>query len=122
MIKKAIRGIHTSDAKLSMAHMYIAFAALFIGASAGLIQTLERSGKLTLPAGIGYYQILTLHGVVLGLVLTTFFILGFMLAVQSKTAGKYSSVERKKNGSGCWMMKIGVVITASIIILIEGNF
>src|SRR5699024_6641248 len=103
MIKKAIRGIHTSDAKLSMAHMYIAFASFFIGAYAGLIKTLKRSGKLTLRAGIGYYQILTLHGVVLGLVLTTFFILGCMLAVQSKTAGKYSSGERKIAWIGFWM-------------------
>jgi len=121
MIKKSIRSIHTQDAKLAMAHMYVAFIALFIGASAGLIQTLERSGKLKLPAGIGYYQILTVHGVILGLVLTTFFILGFMLASQSKTAGKYTSGERKFAWIGFWMMTIGVVITATFILLNEAS-
>lgn len=60
------------DAKLAMAHFFVAFTALAIGGLAGLLQTLVRSGKFELPAGIGYYQILTVHGVVLGLVLTTF--------------------------------------------------
>src|SRR5690625_5090109 len=91
---KSFKSIAKDDAKLIMAHMYVAFIALFVGATAGLVQTLERSGKFTLPAGIGYYQILTVHGVVLGLVLTTFFILGFMLSAQSKTTGGYNKTER----------------------------
>ncbi|WP_397316364.1 b(o/a)3-type cytochrome-c oxidase subunit 1 [Ornithinibacillus gellani] len=118
---KAIRSIHAPDAKLTMAHMYVAFAALFVGASMGLLQTLERSGKFTLPFGIGYYQILTVHGVVLGLVLTTFFILGFMVAVQSKTAGKYTSGERKWGWAGFWMMTTGVITTTIFILLNEAS-
>lgn len=60
------------DGKLGMAHFYVAFIALAIGGLAGLLQVLVRSGRFQLPASIGYYQILTVHGVVLGLVLTTF--------------------------------------------------
>ncbi len=120
-MKKSIRSIHTPDAKLAMAHMYVAFIALFIGATAGLLQTLERSGKFSLPFGIGYYQILTVHGVVLALVLTTFFILGFMLAAQSKTAGKYSNGERKVAWVGYWTMTIGVIITTIFILLNEAS-
>lgn len=120
-MKKAIRSIHAADAKLAMAHMYVAFIALFIGATAGLLQTLERSGKFNLPFGIGYYQILTVHGVVLGLVLTTFFIIGFMLATQSKTAGQYNDSERRMAWFGYWTMTVGVIITTIFILLNEAT-
>ncbi|MUV39814.1 Cytochrome-c oxidase [Lentibacillus sp. JNUCC-1] len=118
---KSIRSIYTPDAKLAMAHLFVAFAALFIGASAGLLQTLERSGHFTLPFGIGYYQVLTLHGVVLGLVLTTFFIIGFILATQSKSAGQYTSGERKWAWTGFLMMVSGVIMTAIVILLNEAS-
>jgi cytochrome c oxidase subunit 1 len=42
----------------------------------GLLQTFVRSEKLKLPFYIDYYTILTVHCVILGLVLTTFFIIG----------------------------------------------
>ena len=77
---KSVRGLPIKDARLSMAHLYVAFAALFVGASAGLLQVLERSGKFQMPFNLSYYQILTIHGVILGLVLTTFFIIGFITA------------------------------------------
>src|SRR5699024_10651746 len=101
---KSLRSIHAKDAKLTMSHMFIAFSALLIGASGGLLQTIVRSGKVTLPVVIDYYQILTLHGVILGLVLTTFFILGFINAVQSKTVGAYRDGERKIAWTGFLMM------------------
>ena len=77
------------DAKLSMAHMYVAFISLLLGGLAGLVQVLVRSGEFTLPAGIkiGYYQVLTVHGILLALILTTFFIMGFQVAAVSRTAG-----------------------------------
>jgi len=115
---KSMKSLSPKDSHLAMAHMYVAFIALFIGATAGLLQTLERSGKFNLPFGIGYYQILTVHGVVLGLVLTTFFILGFMLAGQSRTAGEYSASERNMAWIGYWLMVIGT-ITATIFILLN---
>src|SRR5699024_1288804 len=62
-------------------------------------------------------QILTVHGVMLGLVLTTFFILGFMLAAQSKTAGSYSKGELRLGWTGFWMMTVGVVVTAYFILI-----
>mgnify|MGYP001290575877 CR=1 FL=1 len=118
---KSMRSIHAADAKVTMAHMFVAFTALLIGASAGLLQTLVRSGKVTLPAGIGYYQILTLHGVVLGLVLTTFFIIGFIFATQSKTAGAYTAGERRWAWIGFTLMTTGVAITATFILLNEAS-
>lgn len=113
--------IDRKDSKLSMAHLYVAFISLLIGATAGLLQTLVRSGKVTLPGGINYYQILTVHGVLLGLVLTTFFIIGFVIATQSKTAGTYSDGERRWAWIGYWMMTIGVAISATFILLGEAS-
>lgn len=118
---KSVRSLSIGDSRITMAHMYVAFIALFIGASAGLVQTLERSGKLTLPANIGYYQILTLHGVILGLVLTTFFIMGFMLSAQSKTTGSYSKGERTAIWIGYILMVIGTAMAGIMILLNEAT-
>lgn len=117
----SVKSLSSKDSRLVMAHMFVAFTALFVGASCGLIQTLERSGKLTLPAGISYYQILTVHGVVLGLVLTTFFILGFMLSAQSKTTGGYNKTEQILGWIGFWVMLAGTVAAAIMILLNEAT-
>src|SRR5574342_1141621 len=87
--------VDSRDAKLAMAFFYVAFTALALGGLAGLLQTLVRSGKVELPWGIDYYQVLTVHGVLLGLVLTTFFIMGFQYAAISRTAGTFSNGARK---------------------------
>src|SRR5699024_5564465 len=118
---KSLRSIDTKDAKLAMAQMYVAFTALFVGASAGLLQTLERSEKFNLPSCLDYYLILSFHGVVLVLVLTIFFILGFMLAAQSKTQVISSSDECNCAWSGFYMMTMGVIITTIFILLNEAS-
>lgn len=105
------------DAKLSMAHFYVAFAALAIGGLMGLLQTLVRSGKFELPAGIGYYEVLTVHGVLMGLVLTTFFIMGFQHAAVSRTAGTYSNAARRTGWIGFWVMLAGTAMAATMILL-----
>ncbi|MDP4161907.1 MAG: b(o/a)3-type cytochrome-c oxidase subunit 1 [Bacillota bacterium] len=105
------------DAKLSMAHFYVAFIALAIGGLMGLLQTLVRSGKFELPGGIGYYEILTVHGVLLGLVLTTFFIMGFQHAAVSRTAGTHSNAARRTGWIGFWVMTIGTTMAATMILM-----
>ncbi|WP_096154320.1 b(o/a)3-type cytochrome-c oxidase subunit 1 [Bacillus sp. FJAT-45066] len=105
------------DGKLAMAHLYVAFIALLLGGLAGLLQTLVRSGEYTLPAGIGYYQLLTVHGVLLALVLTTFFIIGFQIAALSKTSGTFTPGVRKAGWVGFWLMTIGTATTATTILL-----
>jgi cytochrome c oxidase subunit I len=109
--------IDRRDGKLVMAHFYVAFIALAVGGLAGLLQTLVRSGKFQLPAGIGYYQILTVHGVVLGLVLTTFFIMGFQIAATSRTSGTLSNLQRKLGWIGFWVMTVGTLMAATMILL-----
>lgn len=118
MIKSSLNAkVDPRDGKLAMAHLYVAFIALLVGGLAGLLQVLVRSGKFQLPAGIGYYQILTVHGVVLGLVLTTFFIMGFQLSVVSKTAGTFTGKQRTVGWIGFWIMTIGTIAAAVMILL-----
>ncbi len=105
------------DAKLSMAHFYVAFTALALGGLMGLLQVLVRSGQFELPAGIGYYQVLTVHGVLLGLVLTTFFIMGFQYAAVGRTAGTHSKAARRIGWIGFWIMLIGTAMAATMILM-----
>lgn len=116
-----IKKVDPRDAKLGMAHFYVAFIGLFIGGMAGLLQTLVRSGQFTLPAGIGYYQLLTLHGVVLALVMTTYFIMGFQLVAVSRTAGTLTNKQRNAGWVGFWLMTIGTVMAAVMILLNEAS-
>ena len=86
--------VDKKDAKLVLANMIWVAFALLIGGTAGLLQTLVRSGHFELPFGIGYYQLLTLHGVILALVMTFFFIMGFQIAALSRTSGPLNKKER----------------------------
>ncbi|MFJ7636961.1 b(o/a)3-type cytochrome-c oxidase subunit 1 [Peribacillus sp. NPDC097225] len=113
--------IHPLDAKLSMAHFYVAIIALGLGGFAGLLQTLVRSGKVELPAGITYYQLLTVHGVLLALILTTFFILGFHLSAISKTIGPLTKWARFSGWVGFWTMTVGTAMAALMVLLNEAS-
>ncbi|MEI5907250.1 b(o/a)3-type cytochrome-c oxidase subunit 1 [Bacillus spongiae] len=113
--------IDKKDAGLVMAHFYVAFIALALGGLAGLLQVLVRSGRFTLPANIGYYQVLTVHGVLLGLVLTTFFILGFQIAAVSRTSGTFSKGSRLLGWIGFWVMVLGTGMAATMVLLNEAS-
>jgi cytochrome c oxidase subunit 1 len=116
-----VRKVDARDGKLAMAHIYVAFIALALGGLCGLLQVLVRSGKFTLPANISYYTILTTHGVLLGLVLTTFFIIGFQFAALSRTAGTLSDKVRFWGWIGFWTMTIGTAMTAYYILIGEAS-
>lgn len=109
------------DAKLSMAHFHVAFIALALGGFAGLLQVLVRSGTFELPFGITYYQVLTVHGVLLGLILTTFFIIGFQFAAISRTAGTLSNKARLIGWIGFWTMTLGTAMAATMVLLNEAS-
>lgn len=109
------------DAKLALAHIYVAFIALFIGGLCGLLQVLVRTGQFTLPWGITYYQILTVHGVLLGLILTTYFIFGFQIAAVSRTAGTLTDKQRSIGWIGFWTMTAGTVAASIMVLLNEAS-
>jgi len=121
MLKSSSFKVDSRDAKLSMAHFYVAFVALAIGGFAGLLQVLVRTGKVSLPLGIDYYQVLTVHGVLLGLVLTTFFIMGFQFAAISRTTGGLTDLARKLGWIGFIVMTIGTAMAATMVLLKEAS-
>ncbi|MFC5588807.1 b(o/a)3-type cytochrome-c oxidase subunit 1 [Sporosarcina soli] len=108
------------EARLYMAFMYVTFISLFIGGLMGLLQTLVRSGKYTLPFNIDYYTILTVHGVILGLVLTTYFIIGFQFSLMGKTVG-ISDKQLKVAWLSFWVMIVGTIMTAVTILVGEAS-
>lgn len=112
-----LQTVDRRDAKLALAHIYVAFIALLVGGLAGLLQVFVRTGQFTLPAGIGYYQVLTVHGVLLGLILTTFFIFGFQIASVSRTSGTFSDLQRRLGWIGFWLMTIGTTAAAVMVLL-----
>lgn len=121
MLSSAKVKVDPRDARLSMAHFYVSFITLAIGGLAGLLQVLVRTGKVELPFGIGYYQVLTVHGVLLALITTTFFILGFQLSAVSRTAGTLSNGARKAAWVGFIVMLVGTLMAGTMILLNEAS-
>lgn len=106
------------DSALVLAHVLFAFAALLIGGIAGLLQGLVRGGMVTLPANIGYYQLLTAHGVLMALIFTTFFIMGFIYAGLAKTLGGHLLDSARRLGwAGFAIMGLGTVLGTIMILL-----
>lgn len=119
--KPALLDISKQDARLSLAYIYVAFAAFLIGIIAGVVQGLQRAGLIHLPGGISYYQVLTAHGVLLALVFTTFFIFAFLYAGNSKTLGSLSATARKVAWWGFAVLTLGTVLAFVMILMDEAT-
>lgn len=105
------------DRRLILAHIGFAFTAFLIGAIAGLVQALQRTGFITLPSNIGYYQLLTAHGVSMALIFTTFFIIGYLYSGLAKTLdGKLLPSANRVAWIGFYMMVIGTLLGLFVII------
>lgn len=110
------------DKSLILAYIGFGFFALFLGALAGLLQTLQRTGIITLPSAIGYYQLLTIHGVALALVFTTFFIIGFLFSGMVKTTGgKFTPNERSWGWAGFFLMAFGTLAVLYAILVNDAS-
>jgi cytochrome c oxidase subunit 1 len=100
-----------SDGKLVLTHVIVAMLALLLGGVAGLLQSLQRSGRFDLPEWLGYYQLLTAHGILMAIVFTTVFILGFFYAgVALVTDGELYTAPRALAWAGFWTMILGAVL------------
>lgn len=104
------------DSRLILAHLAISIIALFIGTLAGLLQVLERAGYLALPSWLNYYQILTVHGVHLALIFTTFFIIGFLYSGISKSMGHMPPRSRLYGWIGFYLMLIGTILATWVVL------
>ena len=64
--------------KLTLGHLWVAFIAFILACFMGEYQVLERSGFISaLDSPTVYFASVSTHGVLMGFVLTTFFIMGF---------------------------------------------
>ncbi|CAM3702267.1 b(o/a)3-type cytochrome-c oxidase subunit 1 [Cohnella lubricantis] len=106
------------DGRLVLAHLLFAYVALLLGGVCGMLQSMVKSGSITLPANIGYYELLTAHGVLMALVFTTFFIIGFLYSGISRTlGGSLTGVSRSLGWIGFTLMAAGTVLGVIMILL-----
>ncbi|ALS23340.1 MULTISPECIES: b(o/a)3-type cytochrome-c oxidase subunit 1 [Paenibacillus] len=113
-----IKRFDSRDSALVLAHILFAFFALFLGGVAGVLQGLVRGGMIHLPMEIGYYQLLTAHGLLMALVFTTYFIIGFMLAGIARTLGGHLlPIARKLGWLGYGLMTFGTILATILILL-----
>ena len=70
-----------SENHLVIAHIYTATAAIALARSLAYFKGFARLERSSAPAWFDYYRILTMHGVLMALVFTTFFITGLSLFV-----------------------------------------
>lgn len=109
------RPFDRKDTNLILSYLGFSFFALFLGALAGLMQALDRAGYIQLSPQL-YYLFLTLHGVALALIFTTFFIIGFLYSGVIKTLGSEMRPTDRRIGWTAFMMMVAGTITALITV------
>ncbi|QMV42152.1 cbb3-type cytochrome c oxidase subunit I [Cohnella cholangitidis] len=110
-------GANPRDAVLSKTYLFVAFAALLLGGIMGLVQASERSGLIELPDWFTYYQVLTTHGILLVVVLTAFFTIGYFYAGMSHTLGGLLPKVRKMAWTGFALKIVGFVFVVIPILM-----
>ena len=105
--------------RLTLAHLWVAIAAFAFACLLGVWQMWARS-PLEAPAhsAQNYFRSVTLHGVSMAYVLTTFFIMGFGYFV-AETALKRPMPGRKLAWAAFWMGMIGVAM--AVLSIVSGN-
>jgi cytochrome c oxidase subunit I len=116
-----ILGISLDDARISKSYLSVAFIALLLGGLLGLLQGLNRAGVLQLPTWLNYYQVLTAHGLLLVVVLSAFFTIGYFYAGLSHTLGGLLPKVRKMAWIGFWMKIFGFVLVVIPILRNEAS-
>ncbi|MGI8386187.1 cbb3-type cytochrome c oxidase subunit I [Robertmurraya sp. P23] len=116
-----VLGIHLEDARITKSYLLVAFIALLLGGFLGLLQGLNRAGVLELPVWLNYYQILTAHGLLLVVVLSAFFTIGYFYAGLSHTLGGLLPKVRKMAWIGFWMKMFGFVLVVIPILRNEAS-
>lgn len=109
-------------AKLSLSYVLVAFVGFGVAAIMGLLQGLHRAQLIELPSWLNYYQVLTVHGVMMGLIFTTFFIVGFLFSgIARVSGGSLTPAGLKLGWIGYWLMVIGTVMAAITILMNQAS-
>nr|WP_188206532.1 cbb3-type cytochrome c oxidase subunit I [Alkalibacillus aidingensis] len=109
------------DALLSKWYMIVSFIALLVGGTLGLLQGLNRAGLFELPSWFSYYQVLTSHGLLLILVFTAFFTIGYFYAGLSYTLGGLLPKVKKLGWIAFFTKVFGFVIAVVPILMNEAT-
>jgi cytochrome c oxidase subunit 1 len=88
-----------------------AFLALGLGAIFGLLQALNRTGALPLISDTDYYTVLTLHGVLMAITFTTFFLTGLFLWAMTRSLDR-GPVDTRVTKLWYGMMVVGTIMAA----------
>lgn len=116
-----VLGVSEKDALITKSYLSVAFIALLLGGLLGLLQGLNRAGLLQLPSWLNYYQVLTAHGLLLVVVLSAFFTIGYFYAGLSHTLGGLLPKVRKLAWVGFWTKIFGFVLVVIPILLNEAS-
>ena len=109
-------------ARLSLAYIWVAYIAFGLAALAGMVQGMVRGGLLELPSWTNYYQILTAHGVLMALIFTTFFIIGFLYSgVARTTGGTLHATALGLGWTGWLLMVVGTLMAVVTILMNEAS-
>ncbi|MFD2208459.1 cbb3-type cytochrome c oxidase subunit I [Virgibacillus halophilus] len=116
-----VMGINPKDAQITKSYISVSFAALLFGGLLGLLQGLNRAGVLELPSWFSYYQVLTSHGLLLVVVFTAFFTIGYFNAALSHTLGGLLPKVRKMIWTGFALKLAGFVMAVIPIVMNEAS-
>jgi len=110
---------YAKAANLGLTNIWVAFASFAVAALLGLYQVVERIDLVpALKSPELYFGSVSTHGVLMGFVLTTFFIVGFGYYTAS-TSLKQEVWNKPLAWFGFWLCLIGVVLAA--VPLLTGN-
>ncbi len=101
--------------KLAFAHLMVGVVAFGLGAMVALMQALSRASlALPLRSARVYYISITAHGVLMGLVFTTFFIMGLGYAFSRASLGRVTG--EKVAWASFWLAVAGTAAAAAMIL------
>lgn len=116
-----VLGVNLQDAKLSKSYLSVSFIALLLGGLFGLLQGLNRAGLLELPTWLNYYQVLTAHGLLLVVIFSAFFVVGYFYAGMSHTLGGLLPKVRNMSWIGFWLGMIGLAMVVVMVLANEAS-
>ncbi|RXI96240.1 cytochrome C [Anaerobacillus alkaliphilus] len=116
-----VLGVNPEDAKLTKSFLLVSFVALLLGGLFGLLQGINRAGLLELPTWLNYYQVLTAHGLLLIVVFSGFFMIGYFYSGLSHTLGGLLPKVRRLGWIGFGLAMFGTLVVVVMVLMNEAS-
>ena len=107
--------------KLALTNLATAFALLLVGGFFGLLQGLNRAGVLTILNGLNYYEMLSLHGVLLILAFTTLFMNGYLWSAVDYVLGGLTKGIKTLGWVAYGLFMFGAILVVIMIVAGEAT-